>query len=108
MGRSCPSCARAAGIRELCLGMDEELAESLWVMTSAQTNMVNVVLGICYGPHGEEKEVDGTFSRQLEEASRSQALVFVGDFNHPDVLLEEPRSRAQTVQEISGLSFHKW
>lgn len=94
-------------MRELCLGMDEELAESPRVMTSGQTNIVDVVLGVCYGPPGEEEEVDGTFFRQLEEASWSQALVFMGDFNHPDVLLEEPRSRAQTVQEISGLSFHK-
>ena len=72
-------------MHELCLGMDEEPALSLWVMTSGQTNMVDVVVGVCYRPPDQEKEVDGTLLRQLEEASRSQALVFMEDFNHPDI-----------------------
>ncbi|GAB0208110.1 PDZ domain-containing protein 2 [Grus japonensis] len=36
-------------------------------------------------PPYQEEEVDEAFYRQLEVASRSQALVLMGDFNHPDI-----------------------
>lgn len=43
-----------------------------------------VVVRICCGPHDLE-EVDTAVFKQLEEASYSQALVLVGDFNHPAI-----------------------
>ncbi|GAB0204077.1 mitochondrial enolase superfamily member 1 [Grus japonensis] len=36
-------------------------------------------------PPDQEEEVDEAFYRQLEVASQSQALVLMGDFNHPDI-----------------------
>lgn len=54
---------------ELCLGMGDKPAESLWVRVSRQTNMGNVVVGGCYIP-SDWKEVDEAFfSGQVEEAS---------------------------------------
>ncbi|GAB0183586.1 hypothetical protein GRJ2_000823900 [Grus japonensis] len=48
---------------ELCLAMDEELTESLWVRITGRADLY----------------------RQTGAASRSQALVLMGDFNHPDI-----------------------
>ncbi|PKU30953.1 rna-directed dna polymerase from mobile element jockey-like [Limosa lapponica baueri] len=39
----------------------------------------------CDTPWDQEEEVDEAFYRQLEIASQSQALVLMGDFNHPDI-----------------------
>lgn len=42
-------------------------------------------MGVCcrLSDHGEE--VDEAIYRQLEAATKSKALVLVGDFNHPDI-----------------------
>ena len=45
---------------ELCLGMGDKPAGSLWVRVRRQTNMGNVVVGGCY-ILSEWKEVDETF-----------------------------------------------
>ncbi|GAB0209598.1 mitochondrial enolase superfamily member 1 [Grus japonensis] len=50
-----------------------------------QANMGDTVVGVYYRPPDQEEEVDEAFYRQLEVASRSQALVLMGDFNHPDI-----------------------
>ena len=50
-----------------------------------QTNTGDVVVGICYRPPDEEEEVDEAFFIELEEASCSQALVLMKDFNHHQV-----------------------
>jgi len=61
---------------ELCLGMVEVPAKTLWVKIKGQTNMGSAVADICYRlPHQEE--VDEIF-RPLEEVSHLQALVFMG------------------------------
>jgi len=38
-----------------------------------------------YRPPDQEEEVDKAFYKQLQAASQSQALVLMGDFNHPDI-----------------------
>ncbi|GAB0209126.1 hypothetical protein GRJ2_003378300 [Grus japonensis] len=70
---------------ELCLGMDEERVESLWVRMKGQANMGDTVVGVCYRPPDQEEEVNEAFYRQVEVASQSQALVLMGDLNHPDI-----------------------
>ncbi|GAB0206526.1 hypothetical protein GRJ2_003118200 [Grus japonensis] len=70
---------------ELCLGMDEERVESLWVRMKGQANMGDTVVGDYYRPPDQEEEVDEAFYRQVEVASQSQALVLMGDLNHPDI-----------------------
>ncbi|GAB0209089.1 hypothetical protein GRJ2_003374600 [Grus japonensis] len=70
---------------ELRVGVDEERVESLWVRMKGQANMGDTVVGDYYRPPDQEEEVDEAFYRQVEVASRSQALVLMGDLNHPDI-----------------------
>uniref|UniRef100_K7F1Q8 Reverse transcriptase domain-containing protein n=1 Tax=Pelodiscus sinensis TaxID=13735 RepID=K7F1Q8_PELSI len=65
----------------------EKLVESLWVRFKG-ANSSDVVVGVCYRPPNQVDEVDEAFFEQLSEASRSQALVLMGDFNHPDICWE--------------------
>lgn len=99
MGRNGPS----AGMHELCLGVDEEPAKSLRVVTSGQTTMVHVV-GVCYRPPDLGKWVDGTFFAQLE-----QALVHLpwSSWGTSTTLVSAGRATqwAQTVLETSGYHF---
>lgn len=47
--------------------------------------MGNVVVDICNGSPGHEA-ADETFFRQLEEASCLQAIIIMGNFNHPNTI----------------------
>ena len=55
---------------ELCLGVDEEQVESLWVRIKGQAHMGDIVVGVYYRPPDQEEEVNETFYRQLKVASR--------------------------------------
>ncbi|GAB0208218.1 hypothetical protein GRJ2_003287500 [Grus japonensis] len=70
---------------ELHLGMDEELTESLWVRIKGSTGAGDIIVGVCYRPPDQGDRADEALYRQMEAASRSQALVLMGDFNHPDI-----------------------
>jgi len=43
------------------------------------------MVGVDYRPPDQEELIDEAFFLQLQEASRSQALIVRGDFNHPDI-----------------------
>jgi len=43
------------------------------------------VVEVCYRPPDQEDRADEALYRQIGAASHSQALVLVGDFNHPDI-----------------------
>jgi len=74
---------------ELCLGVDEEQAERLRVRIKGQAHTGDIIVGVCYRPPDQDVEVDEAFYRQLQAASQSQALVLMGDFNHPDICWED-------------------
>ncbi|KAK4820600.1 hypothetical protein QYF61_001906 [Mycteria americana] len=59
--------------------------EYLWVRIRGKANKADIVVGVCYRPPNQDEEADEVFYKQLGEASRSLALVLVGDFNLPDV-----------------------
>ncbi|KAK4830538.1 hypothetical protein QYF61_011676 [Mycteria americana] len=59
--------------------------ECLWVRIRGKANKADIVVGVCYRPPNQDEETDELFYKQLGEASRSLALVLVGDFNLPDV-----------------------
>jgi len=46
-----------------------------------------------YRPPDQVEEVDEAFYRQLQVASQPQALVLMGDFNHPDISWEDHTAR---------------
>jgi len=43
------------------------------------------VVGVYYRPPDKEELIDEAFFLQLQEASRLQALVLLGDFNYPNI-----------------------
>ncbi|GAB0184184.1 hypothetical protein GRJ2_000884000 [Grus japonensis] len=57
-----------------------------------------------YGPPDQEEEVDEAFCRQLEAASRLQALALMGDFNHPDICWKSNTAkRARSSRFLQGI-----
>lgn len=58
-------------------------------------------MGVCYRLLVGREGVDEALYRQLGAASWSQALVLVGDFNHPDIA-GEATGGAQKAQEDPG------
>jgi len=78
---------------ELWLGTDEEGLESLWVKIKGQPHMGDVIVGVYYRSPDQNEEVDEAFYKQLQAASQSQALVLMGDFNHPDISWEDHTAR---------------
>ncbi|PKU46235.1 hypothetical protein llap_3459 [Limosa lapponica baueri] len=63
----------------------DERVESLWVRIKGQANVRDTVVGVYYRPPDQDGEVDEAFYNQLQVTLQSQALVLVGDFNHPDI-----------------------
>jgi len=70
---------------ELCLGIDEEPTESLWVRIKARAGTGDIIVGVCYRPPDQEEWVDEGLYRQIGAASHSQTLVFTRDFKHPHI-----------------------
>ncbi|PKU31806.1 dtw domain-containing protein 2 [Limosa lapponica baueri] len=70
---------------ELHLGMDEDPTESLWVRIKGNTGAGDGTVRVCYRPPDQSDREGGALYRQTGAASRSQALVLMGDFNHPDM-----------------------
>ncbi|GAB0177047.1 mitochondrial enolase superfamily member 1 [Grus japonensis] len=70
---------------ELHLGMEEEPTESLWVRIKGRAGAGDIIVGVCCRPPDQGDRADEALYRQIGAASRSQALVLVGDFNHPDI-----------------------
>jgi len=51
----------------------------------------------------QKEEIDEAFYRQLQAASQSQALVLMGDFNHPDISWEDHTARqAQSRRSLQS------
>ncbi|GAB0209305.1 hypothetical protein GRJ2_003396200 [Grus japonensis] len=65
--------------------MDEELTKSLWVRIKGRAGTGDIIVGVCYRPPDQGDRADEALYRQIGAASRSQALVLMGDFNHPDI-----------------------
>ncbi|GAB0203307.1 hypothetical protein GRJ2_002796300 [Grus japonensis] len=67
------------------LSVGDDMVESLWVRIKGQANKGDVVVGVYYRPPSQDDATDELFFKELREASRSTALVLMGDFNLPDV-----------------------
>ncbi|GAB0206600.1 mitochondrial enolase superfamily member 1 [Grus japonensis] len=77
---------------ELHLGMEEELTESLWVRIKGSAGTGDIIVGVCYRPPDQGDRADEALYRQIGAASHSQALVLMGDFNHPDICWRDNRA----------------
>ena len=72
--------------QELSLKNSHKQVESLWVRIRDQgNNKGNLVVGVCYRPPDPGKSIDDDFLLQLQKASHSQALILLGNFNHPNI-----------------------
>ena len=58
-----------------------------WVQTKERSGKGQLVVGVYNRPPDQGEPVDEAFLLQLPEASSLQALVLMGDFNHPEVYL---------------------
>jgi len=56
---------------ELCLGMDEELTESLWVRIKGRAGTGDVIVGVLDRPPDQQDRVDEALYRQIGAASSS-------------------------------------
>ncbi|GAB0185519.1 hypothetical protein GRJ2_001017200 [Grus japonensis] len=65
--------------------MDEEPTESLWVRIKGSTGAGDIIAEVCYRPPDQGDRADEALYRQTGAASCSQALVLMGDSNHPDI-----------------------
>ena len=70
---------------ELPVRNSHKQVESLWIKIKEQTNKGHLVVGVCYRPPDQGEPADKAFLLQLQEASHSQALIPMGDLNHPNV-----------------------
>jgi len=60
---------------------------------------------VYYRPPDQEDEIDAAFYKQLQAASQSQALVLMGDFNHPDTSWEDNTARqAQSRRFLQSIN----
>ena len=86
----------------LCLETYDEPVESLWVRISRQTNVYDIVVGICCRLPDQAEEVDEAAFTQVEDALCSQASVLLGDLNCL-VCCKGNTAGAQAIQDISGV-----
>ncbi|GAB0190160.1 hypothetical protein GRJ2_001481300 [Grus japonensis] len=68
---------------ELCLGMDEEPTESLWVRLKGRAGTGDTIVGVCYRPPDQGDRADEALYKQIGAAS--QALVLMGNVNYPNI-----------------------
>ncbi|GAB0184386.1 hypothetical protein GRJ2_000903900 [Grus japonensis] len=67
------------------MGMDEEPIKSLWVRIKGRAGIGDTIVEVSYRPPNQEDRADEDLYRQIGAASCSQALVLMGDLNHPDI-----------------------
>ncbi|KAK4826878.1 LOW QUALITY PROTEIN: hypothetical protein QYF61_011997 [Mycteria americana] len=70
---------------DLSLKNRHKQVESLWVRIRDQGNKGNLVVGVYYRLLNQGETIDEACLLQLQEASCSQAIVLLGDFNHPNI-----------------------
>ncbi|GAB0186493.1 hypothetical protein GRJ2_001114600 [Grus japonensis] len=67
------------------LSIGDDMVKSLWVRIKGQANKGDVIVGVYYRPPSQDDATDELFFKEIIEASRSTALVLMGDFNLPDI-----------------------
>ena len=70
---------------ELSLKNNHEQVESLWIRIKDQGNKESLVVDVYYRLPNQGEPIHEAFLLQLREASRSQALILLRDFNQPDI-----------------------
>ncbi|GAB0177896.1 hypothetical protein GRJ2_000254900 [Grus japonensis] len=82
------------------LSVSNNTVESLWVRLMGQANKGGVVVGVYYRPPSQDDATDELFFKELREASKSTALVLMGDFNLSDVNWEHHTADTSTSRSF--------
>ena len=69
---------------ELSLKNNHEQVESLWIRIKDQGNKESLVVDVYYRLPNQGEPIHEAFLLQLREASRSQALILLREFNPPN------------------------
>ena len=64
---------------------EKEVGETIFLLPRDCQALIGIIVGVCYRPPDQEERADEALYRQIGAASRSQALVLMGDFSHPDI-----------------------
>lgn len=59
--------------------------QNLWVRMKGQTNNADVILGIYHTPPSQDNDAGDLLFVELGDASKSAALVLMGDLNLPEI-----------------------
>jgi len=70
---------------ELSLKNSHKQVESSWVRIRDRGNKGILVVGLCSRPPDQGEPTDKAFFPHFQQASRSQALILLGDFKYPDI-----------------------
>jgi len=54
-------------------------------MLKGQANKMDVIVGVCFWPHGQDDSTDELFFKELTDISRSAVLILMGDFILTDI-----------------------
>ncbi|KAK4828701.1 hypothetical protein QYF61_000539 [Mycteria americana] len=84
---------------ELCLGMDKELAEGLWVRIKERVSQGDIIVGVCYMP--PDQKVDQALYRQI--ASYVQGLILMGDLNHCNICWRDTAGHKQSRRLLESI-----
>jgi len=93
----------------LAWGQMRNKVRAIWVRIKGQAHKGDIMVGVYYRPPDQQEEVDEAFYRQLQAASQSQALVLMGDFNHPDIRWGDHTARlAQSRRFLQNIDDNFW
>ncbi|KAK4816205.1 hypothetical protein QYF61_012670 [Mycteria americana] len=85
---------------ELSLKNSHKQVESLWVRIRDRGNKGNLVVGVYYRLPNQGEPIDKAFLLQLQEASCSQALILLEDFNYPNICWKSSTDLALGLAEL--------
>jgi len=83
--RDCPLHKKNQLIAQSCLKNSNAQVENLGVNIRDQANKAILVVYFDYRLPNQGEGVDEVFSFELHGTSSSQALIMLGDLNHPDI-----------------------
>lgn len=84
-----------------------EQVKSLWVRIRDWGNKENLVVGVFYRPHNQDKPTDKILL-QLQMASCSQAFILLGDFSHPNICCKGSRASCRQSGKLLECSQDKF
>ncbi|KAK4806761.1 hypothetical protein QYF61_005557 [Mycteria americana] len=85
---------------ELSLKNSHKQVKSLWVRIRDRSNKGNLVVAVYYRPPDQGEPTDEAFFLQLQEASCLQALVLLGDFNHPNICRKSSKASCRQSRRL--------